>query len=180
MSQNRPNQFLNAIRGSTLASSAILFAGSTIMTSFLTGAAIDFGRAYGTRARIQSVSDSTALLLVREPRGTYVGQLQAIAEQRIESLLGKDLPPDATVSVTVVGPSLRVAVNFVIPTMFIKLILQDAINMGVSSTADYAKAKTQIASSKFSGRMNHQLSTAVYGNGGAVQCSPLCPNWRVV
>ena len=124
---------------------AVLFALSTLPMLLLSGAAVDYAGALNARSRLQSAVDSISLSLVREPRGTSLRTLQTIAERQFSAMYKPPAGTDATVSVTVAGQSVRVAINAAVPTSFMKLVQQNVISIGVSSTAVYARSKIQVA-----------------------------------
>ena len=145
MSQNRTSQTFSRFRRNIAGNVAVLFALSALPMLLLSGAGVDYASALNERARLQSAADATALALVLQPRGTPIGQLQTFAEKQFAAGLGSRLNESSSVAVTVVGQTIRVAVNASMPTAFMKLVQQNTISIGVSSTAAYARKKIQVA-----------------------------------
>ncbi|MGU3538478.1 pilus assembly protein TadG-related protein [Methylobacterium sp. A54F] len=73
---------------------AVIFAVTAIPLVFLTGAAVDYGRASALRARLQNAVDGTALTLCQTPLTTTNAALDAQAV----SLVGAYMPEGATVT----------------------------------------------------------------------------------
>lgn len=145
MSLIRPFAHIANFRSDVRGSVAMLFALSTLPMLFMAGAAIDYGRALKVRAQLQSVVDSTALALVREPRGTPVSRLQERADAYLAAMAERKFTATSSIRVNVTGDNISVTARATMPTVFMKLVRQDVIDLGAAATATYARPKLQVA-----------------------------------
>ena len=145
MSQNRFSTTVGQFQADVRGNVAIIFSLAAIPLMFMTGAAIDYGRALTVRAKLQSAVDSTVLALIREPKGTPVAKLQARAEAYLAAMHDKIFTGATNIHVSVAGQNVQVSAEAIMPTAFMKLVRKDTMTLSTTATGTFGRSKVQVA-----------------------------------
>ncbi len=125
---------------------AMLFAFCVIPVIMVTGAAMDFSRALAEKERLQSVVDSTALALAKEPKSASLATLQAKAESYFRgSFQSAALATSPVITVTKGASTVRVEAAAAIPTVMMSIAGVDSMNLHASSDVRNEHKKIEIA-----------------------------------
>lgn len=112
------------------------------------GAAIDYSRANMVKANLQTVLDSTALMLSKEAAADTTTQLQANAARyfnaQFTQSLGKNVQISATYTTTG-GSQVVVNAQMSVPTAFMQIMGYNAIPLNASSTAKWGNSRLRVA-----------------------------------
>lgn len=124
------------------------FAFATVPLLCSVGAAVDFSRANAVKASLQSALDTTALMLSKEAANVTPAQLQTNAQQYFSALFSRPDTQNVAVnaSYTTTGGS-EVVVNGTVsvPTTFMSMIGQSAIDLRGSSTVKWGSVRLRVA-----------------------------------
>ena len=119
---------------------AITFGLMIIPAVMFVGGAIDFGRAYQTKQKIQAATDSAVLAAAAMPSGTSSQDRQT----RAQSLLSANTAGIAgiTPTVTVNGNTISVQAIAAQPTSFLKIARIDSLSVSARASGSVAYAST--------------------------------------
>ncbi len=125
---------------------AMLFAFCAIPVIMVAGAAMDFSRALAEKERMQSVVDSTALALAKEPKSASQAVLQAKAESYFRgSFQSATLTTSPVITVTKGASTVRVEAAAAIPTIMMSIAGVDSMRLHASSDVRNEQKKLEIA-----------------------------------
>jgi Flp pilus assembly protein TadG len=127
---------------------AMMFGLAIVPTVGMTGAAVDYSRTNSVKAQMQTVLDSTALMLAKEAAVVGQDQVNANAQKYFTSMFTRpDVNNVNANAVYTPGGTSQLVVNASadVPTAFVKIFGYDSITVNGTATAKWGNSRLRVS-----------------------------------